>query len=186
MATIQKQLVWPELGRIERRTLFMGETAYTLTIFPLLGIASQPLAHLLSLFEDPLALQQRRLKQMTYIAVLGLLLLAALGLYLSIRHALRPFDQPVVALARLAQGELNVSLASRRYDDEVGQLMQALQRLVERLREIIGGIHRASDDLQASAGTMAALAESTKIQFDHQKIKIAHVDRAAMHMAQSA
>lgn len=183
---IRGRMRWPGLGEITRQTLFVGETAYAATVFPLRGSEGRPIGHLLSVAEDPGAFQQRRFEQIAYALVIALLLIAALGLYAYIRHLLRPLDQAVVTLSRLAEGDLTASLRVKRQHDEVGRLMAALQRLVERLRQIIGEIHTASDDLQGSANLMAGLAESTKGQFDRQRVEIGHVDRAATELAKAA
>jgi HAMP domain-containing protein len=82
-------------------------------------------------------LEQRRFELIAYTGVALLLILASLGLFYYMRHALRPLYAAVDTVSTLAEGDLNVSFDTRR-QDEVGKLMRALQGMAERLRDIIG------------------------------------------------
>lgn len=179
-------LAWPPLGRIDRQTRPVDTATYTATLLPLPGVDGQPLAHLVSVADDTsVHLAQRRFELIAYTGVALLLLLASLGLFYYMRHALRPLYAAMVTVSALAEGDLNVSFATGR-QDEVGKLMCALQSMVERLRHIIGHLHVASGDLHDSAGRMVRLAETSKIQFDRQKAETGHVDHAVTELAKAA
>jgi methyl-accepting chemotaxis protein len=179
-------LSWPELGRTDRQTRPVDAATYTATLLPLPGVDGQPLAHLVSVADDTAAhLEQRRFELIAYTGVALLLILASLGLFYYMRHALRPLYAAVVTVSALAEGDLNVSFESGR-QDEVGTLMRALQSMVERLRHIIGHLHVASGDLHDSASHMVRLGETSKIQFDRQKAETGHVDNAVTHLANAA
>jgi len=182
----QLGLSWPALGRIDRQTRSIDTATYTATLLPLPGVDGQPLAHLVSVADATAAhLEQRRFELIAYSGVALLLILASLGLFYYMRHALRPLHTAVVTVSALAEGDLNVSFETGR-QDEVGTLMRALQSMAERLRHIIGHLHVASGDLHDSASSMVRLAEHSKIQFDRQKAETGHVDNAVTHLANAA
>ena len=176
----------PPLGERVLKTKNLGEATYSVAILPLQGIDGQPLAHLFSIAdESAIHAAQRRFEWIAYSSVALLLVLAALGLFWYMRHALRPLDRAVATVSRLAEGDLSVSFATNRRD-EVGRLMHAMQTMVERIRDIVGHLHSASGDLHHSAGNMAQLAATSKIQFDRQKAETGNVDLAVTQMANSA
>jgi len=134
----QLGLSWPALGRIDRQTRSIDTATYTATLLPLPGVDGQPLAHLVSVADaTAVHLEQRRFEFIAYTGVALLLILASLGLFYYMRHALRPLHTAVVTVSALAEGDLNVSFETGR-QDEVGTLMRALQSMAERLRHIIG------------------------------------------------
>ena len=179
-------LTWPTLGQIERQTRTVDTATYTATLLPLPGVDGRPLAHLVSVADDTAVhLEQRRFELIAYSGVALLLILASLGLFYYMRHALRPLYAAIDTVSTLAEGDLNVSFDTRRRD-EVGKLMRALQSMAERLRHIIGHLHVASGDLHDSAGRMVRLAETSKIQFDRQKAETGHVDHAVTELAKAA
>ena len=176
----------PALGEISHQTRVSGESAYSVALAPVSGIDGHPIAHLVSIADDTAAHAARqRFELIAYSGVALLLVLAPVGLYLYMRHVLSPLDTAVAKVAALAEGDLNVSFATHR-KDEVGQLMSALQGMVERICDIVGHLHLVSGDLHDSAGDMARLAETSKIQFDRQKAETGHVDLAVGQLANSA
>ncbi|MBK1718426.1 methyl-accepting chemotaxis protein [Thiocystis violacea] len=176
----------PALGESRLRTLVSGDLAYGVAVLPIRGIAGEPIAHLVGVTDDTSGYMARqRFEWIAYSSVALILALTLIGLYLYMRHALSPLDAAVRAVLALAEGDLNVSFATHRRD-EVGQLMRAMQCMVERIRDIVGHLHVASGDLHDSAGDMARLAENSKIRFDRQKAETGHVDRAVNQLAISA
>ncbi len=176
----------PPLGEIDHQTLDLGEVVYTAAILPVQGLEGRPVAHLISIadYSEAYAVQHR-FELVAYSSVALILILATIGLFWYMRHALRPLDDAVATVTALAEGDLGVSFATDR-KDEVGQLMAALQTMVERIRGIIGQLHAASHDLHYSAGDMARLAETSKIQFDRQRSETSNVDLAVSQLASSA
>jgi methyl-accepting chemotaxis protein len=182
----QLDFTLPPLGESVCTTLTTGAATYTAVVLPLQGVDGQPVARLISLADETeVHAAQQRFDLIAYASVALLLLLASLGLYWYMRHALRPLNAAVKIVSALADGDLNIAFVTH-HDDEVGQLMKALQSMVERIRDIITHLHVASSDLHHSAGDMAHLAQTSKIQFDRQKVETEHVDRAVNQMACSA
>ena len=182
----QLGLALPPLGARVLDTKTLGEATYSVATLPIPGVDGQPLAQLVSIAdESAIHAAQRRFEWIAYASVALILVLAALGLFWYMRHALGPLDQAVATVSRLADGDLSVSFETHRRD-EVGRLMRALQTMVERIRDIVGHLHSASGDLHQSAGNMARVAATSKIQFDRQKAETGHVDLAVTQMANSA
>jgi methyl-accepting chemotaxis protein len=87
-----------------------------------------------------------------------LLILTGVSLWV-LRSVLRPLGAAVAAVDRLAAGDLDVQLdASRR--DEMGHLLQGLQRMAGKLAEVIGQVRSAADALSSASEQVSATAQS--------------------------
>ncbi|NEV64581.1 methyl-accepting chemotaxis protein [Thiorhodococcus minor] len=176
----------PALGDTLHTTLTTGDAAYSAAVVPVVGLDGAAIAHLVSIKDaSGWYAAQQRFDAIALWGVLLMLILATIGLYLYMRHALRPLSRAVATVSALADGDLSVSFAIGR-GDEVGQLMQALQTMVERIRDIVGHLHSASGDLHLSAGHMERLAETSKVQLDEQKSETSQVDLAVGQLATAA
>ncbi|MBK1724098.1 methyl-accepting chemotaxis protein [Thiocystis violacea] len=174
------------LGEVSRRTLVSGPLAHAVAVLPIRGIDGEPIAHLISVSDDTAShAAQQRFERIAYASVALILALALAGLYLYMRHALKPLDAAVRTVTALADGDLNVSFKTGR-SDEVGQLMTALQSMVERIRGIVSHLHTTSGELHDSAGDIERLAHTSKIQFDRQKAETVQVDGAIAQLSTSA
>ena len=71
----------------------------------------------------------------------------------------RPINEAVKAATALSEGDLTVKLESDS-KDEVGQLLQAMQNMVDKLTHIIGEVRTAADNLTNAAGQVSATAQS--------------------------
>jgi len=182
----QLSLTLPPLGTIGHATHHTDGAIYAAAMLPIRGLDQQPIAHLVSLsdYTDGYA-EQHRFEQLAYGAVFLLLMLASAGLYWFMRHALLPLQDAVSRVTALAEGDLNVSFPVRD-NDEVGQLMAALQEMVERIRDIISHLHDASHELNSSADDMAQMSASSKQRFAQQQSETSNVDSAVNQLAASA
>ena len=99
----------------------------------------------------------------------ALILLFAVGLAVSsvvlaflwwVRHSiLGPLSEAVTLTRRLADGDLTVEIKVRQ-NDEVGQMLSALQVMAAKLAQIIGEVKGASNSLSNAAGQVSATAQS--------------------------
>ncbi|MBB1125129.1 methyl-accepting chemotaxis protein [Thiospirillum jenense] len=177
----------PPLGSSLYTTLTSDTTSYATVILPLTGVDQQPIAHLVTLTDNSAAwAAQQRFELIAYSGVGLLLLIASYGLFWLMRHALRPLNMAVATVAALAAGDLNVSFAAAEHQDEVGCLMRALQSMVERMRDIIRHLHRASGELHTAAGDLSTRAQTSNGQFDQQKMQTNHVETAMRQLVTSA
>ncbi|RNE91718.1 methyl-accepting chemotaxis protein [Marichromatium sp. AB31] len=153
---------------------------------PILGIDDAPIAHLTTIADQSAAYYaEQRLQLAVYGALALVLVLASGGIFLYVKHALRPLGAALETVSALAEGDLNARFPHAR-NDEVGQLMTALQAMTERMRDIISHLHQASHELHASAGDMANLSQQSKGQFDRQRAETHQVDDAINQLALSA
>ena len=106
---------------------------------------------------------------MTGIAVFGMIMALGLGIFIS-RGVTRPLAAGVEVARRLADGDLTVDVQVDS-TDETGQLMAAMQKMVQSLRDMITntvdisiGIASASNQLQSTAQQIATGAEEVAAQ----------------------
>ncbi|MEW6164416.1 MAG: methyl-accepting chemotaxis protein, partial [Pseudomonadota bacterium] len=88
--------------------------------------------------------------------LLVLIVLASLWI---IRSITGPLSRAVDAATRLSEGDLTVKIAVDS-KDEMGQLLLAMQTMVEKLTSIISEVNVASDALNNAAGQVSATAQS--------------------------
>jgi methyl-accepting chemotaxis protein len=94
-----------------------------------------------------------RLRWITITATLAGILAAGLAGLMLNRAIGVPLRQAAAAADAVADGNLEVSLRAVR-NDEIGQLMQALQRMVDRLRDMIGSMQVASRTVSTESGQL--------------------------------
>jgi len=91
-------------------------------------------------------------------AYLGIGLLALLGIslaaYLTARVITRPVEQALSLSDGIARGDLDQHLTTDSRD-EIGLLMQALNRMVERLRGVVTDVRGATDQVATAAAEIA-------------------------------
>ena len=113
--------------------------------------------------------------------IVALLALAfgLLAAWLITRQIVAPLQQTLIAVERVASGDLSQNLeVSRR--DEMGQLQGSLQRMVVSLRELIGGIRDGVTQIASAAEQLSAVTEQTSAGVNSQKVETDQV-ATAMH-----
>lgn len=81
--------------------------------------------------------------------VLTMVLLSILSFYLN-RIVIAPLNQLVLTSQRIAEGDLTVQVDAQR-KDEVGMVMLAMQKMVEKLSHIIGEVRGAADTISTAS-----------------------------------
>lgn len=96
------------------------------------------------------------------LGVLGLAVVMSLGLVIFITRSIaNPIKKMLVLSEEIAQGNLSDRERAVVSQDEIGQLADALVRMREKLRELIGRVSRATDQVAASAEELTASAEQS-------------------------
>ena len=95
---------------------------------------------------------------MTTFTIVGVLLGLLLG-YLIARAISRPLQNAVSISTQISEGDLT-SLIEIKGKDEVGQLLVAMKRMVEKLSQIVGDINSASDSLASASEEVSATAQN--------------------------
>ncbi|TAN42151.1 MAG: methyl-accepting chemotaxis protein [Nitrospirae bacterium] len=93
------------------------------------------------------------------VAVFGLLLFAGVVVFfLSIRKSLASFREASEHALRMAEGDLSVSIEPGNLD-EIGLLLLAMKKMVEKLREIVLDVKTASDNVASGSRQMSSSSE---------------------------
>lgn len=81
--------------------------------------------------------------------------------FLMTRGSATPLSDAVKAAEKIAAGDLNVSLASKGNDD-AGRLLQALQKIVDRLVSTVERVREGADNVRNASGDLAGSAHELK------------------------
>ena len=104
-----------------------------------------------------------------------------LAAWIITRQIVAPLQQTLVAVERVASGDLSENLVvSRR--DEMGQLQNSLQRMVISLRQLIGGISEGVTQIASAAEQLSAVTEQTSAGVNSQKVETDQVATAMNEM----
>ena len=95
------------------------------------------------------------------------------------RQITLPLRQTLIAVDRVASGDLTHNLNIERRD-ELGQLQGGIQRMTLSLRELIGGISDSVTQIASAAEELSAVTEQTSAGVNSQKVETDQV-ATAMH-----
>ena len=125
-------------------------------------------------------------------ALLLCVLLGAIVFFSSRRWVTRPLTEVVGAMRRIAAGDLTVSVA-RHGEDEVGQLLDATNRMASEMRATLSDIQSASFQLAESAGQLSGSATQVANQSGQQSdaaatmaSSIEQINANIVHVAENA
>ncbi|SHM88523.1 HAMP domain-containing methyl-accepting chemotaxis protein [Phytopseudomonas punonensis] len=107
------------------------------------------------------------------------LLAGILAAWLITRQITRPLQETLVAVERIAGGDLSQTLQVTRRD-EMGVLQLGIQRMGTTLRELIGGIRDGVTQIASAAEELSAVTEQTSAGVNSQKVETDQV-ATAMH-----
>ncbi len=115
------------------------------------------------------------------LVVMGLAAIFTLGLALLFtRSIVRPLATAVQVAGSVAQGNLTLEIDTRG-SDEPARLLQSLQHMQDRLRDTIGQIAQASEQLASAAGLLNGVTEEGSRNLQRQSTEI---DQAATAVTQ--
>ncbi|ACL72755.1 methyl-accepting chemotaxis protein [Thioalkalivibrio sulfidiphilus] len=112
------------------------------------------------------------------------ILLAVLAAWFITRSVVVPVRQAVGLAERLSEGDLTAQVNSISRD-ETGQLLTALDRTTQRLREMIGNIGSSASQLAAATEQMSAVSQQTRAGANRQQGETALVATAITQMSSS-
>ncbi|MGE6384407.1 methyl-accepting chemotaxis protein [Pseudomonas sp. NPDC078416] len=107
------------------------------------------------------------------------LILGVLAAWVITRQITVPLGQTLVAVERVASGDLTHNLSVDRRD-ELGQLQGSIQRMTVELRQLISGIGEGVTQIASAAEELSAVTEQTSAGVNSQKIETDQV-ATAMH-----
>ncbi|WP_043090743.1 methyl-accepting chemotaxis protein [Xanthomonas sp. SHU 166] len=97
-------------------------------------------------------------RTMLVIVIGGVLLGVGLGCCIS-RSVTRPIDKAVKVANALSEGDLSMQIEVRG-KDETGQLLLAMQRMVEKLQQVVGEVNASAQSLAGASEEVSATAQS--------------------------
>lgn len=155
-------LALPPLGDIALTRPRVGRKAYLVVVLPVRDPEGKPLAHLVSVTDHSEAYFRELLLTVAAHGVIGLIVvLTLIGLYRFIARALRPVEDIVLSLERVARGELLIAPSKLSNQREIRQIQQTTQAMTEELRKLVEQIHVGTHQVASSARQMFAVAEQT-------------------------
>ena len=114
-------------------------------------------------------------------AVLALLI-GIMAAWAITRQIVIPLQRTLKSVEYIAAGDLTHNTQTHR-SDELGQLQQAIQRMTERLRELVGGISDGITQIASAAEELSAVTEQTSAGVNSQKVETDQVATAMHEMA---
>jgi methyl-accepting chemotaxis protein len=121
-------------------------------------------------------------KLLLAIAAALALLVGVLAAWIISRQIVLPLRQTLVAVDRVANGDLTHDLNVTRRD-ELGQLQQSMQRMTLALRSLVGGITDGVTQIASAAEQLSAVTEQTSAGVNTQKIETDQLATAMNEMA---
>jgi len=112
-------------------------------------------------------------------AALLALILGALAAWLITRQIIKPLQQTLAAVERIAAGDLGSTMTVTRRD-ELGVLQQGIQRMGATLRQLITGIRDGVTQIASAAEELSAVTEQTSAGANTQRAETDQV-ATAMH-----
>nr|WP_314617904.1 methyl-accepting chemotaxis protein [uncultured Pseudomonas sp.] len=109
------------------------------------------------------------------------LLVGVLAAWLITRAVVGPLKRVIARAQRIAAGELGLEPEAPR-NDEVGQLLQAMQHMAAGLSGIVSGLQQGIEQLAGSAQALSAVTEQTNREVGSQKEEIEQVATAMQQM----
>ena len=110
------------------------------------------------------------------------LLFGVLAAWIITRQITLPLQQTLVAVDRVANGDLTHNLDVERRD-ELGQLQQSMQRMTLALRGLVSGISDGVTQIASAAEELSAVTEQTSAGVTSQKVETDQLATAMNEMA---
>lgn len=104
--------------------------------------------------------------------------------WLIMTNITRPLKQAVEVARRLTEGDLTVHVDVRG-GDETGQMLAALQRMVQRLTHTIAEVRSASDNLSSAAAQVSATSQSMRQATSEQAASVEETSASVEQMSAS-
>ncbi|HEX5842986.1 MAG TPA: methyl-accepting chemotaxis protein [Pseudomonas sp.] len=125
-----------------------------------------------------------QLQASTWLILLATALALLIGLLATLTISLlivRPLKQVIEQARRIADGDLSVRVEVQR-GDEIGQLQAAMQGMSNNLREMVGRLQGGVMQISASAQSLSASTEQTRLGVNGQKVETDQVATAMSEM----
>jgi methyl-accepting chemotaxis protein len=128
-----------------------------------------------------LAAEEKRIKQVLIVSSVVALLLGMIAALLITRVIVKPLQQVVAVADKIAAGDLTSDIITERRD-ELGILMQTMQKMTLSLRELILRLSSGITQLASSTEEMAVISQQTSAGVSQQRLETMQVATAMNEM----
>jgi methyl-accepting chemotaxis protein len=132
---------------------------------------------------DGMIADASRAQWISAIAVLVVVALSALFGWLLRRSIVLPLRQASDAAAQVARGDLTVRMETRR-TDEIGQLLMALNRMVESLHYVVTEVRDSGESIHTASSEVAAGNTDLSARTEHAASNLQQTAASIAHLAQ--
>lgn len=122
--------------------------------------------------------------------MLGLLLAALVGgcfvAWIIIRGIAGPLSRVVETAGQVAEGDLSTEIVYNGRRDEIGQLQLAVQRLVEQLQQVFGGVSQSAGKLTGASESLTRITKESEQLISRQNSETDQIVQALREINQVA
>lgn len=131
------------------------------------------------------ALAKSRFQISGYAFAVVIILGLSLGVWLYLKHALRPLDLGVQHIKRIAAGDLSEDI-SHNSSDEFKILLDSMQTMNNDLRQMVGRVVQTTEDLTGTVGQVENSSALTSTAAAKQKSELSQLSTALVEMSTTA
>ena len=110
--------------------------------------------HARDLAKEQAQAQASRAEMMSYVGMVGVVLVSLWFVFVLTRSILEPLNQTVAVASNIAQGDLTKSVQTHR-KDEFGVLMRTVDEMSSRLRDLVGRVRTGSESVATASAEIA-------------------------------
>jgi len=120
---------------------------------------------------------------MISLVAIGVVLAIGLGLFIT-RTITRPINEAVAVANSLAKGDLTITVESKS-KDETGLMMSAISLMVEKLKNVVGDVMAAADNVSSGSQELSATAQQMSQGATEQAASAEEISSSMEEMASS-
>ncbi|MGO0060140.1 methyl-accepting chemotaxis protein [Brevibacillus fluminis] len=128
--------------------------------------------------------QVTELSQISLLAAAIILVIATAGVFAFTTRLVRPLQKMSELTEQVAQGDLTIQL-THRSQDEIGRLANHFMVMIENMRNVIGKIGGATEQVKQSSESLAMMSKETKHAADQVALTIAELAAGTAETAES-
>lgn len=173
----------PQSGNGQSLTLSTADRYYSTIIIPINDPSGNLIAHLVSAKDQTESIQaQNRINLLTIIGAVVAIIIMILGLSWYITRAFRPLQTAIDVMGKVAHGDLTPEIKVTT-KDEAGQLLSAMNKMVQKLHDIIAKISTSTTQITQASEAMKNLTLTTDQAILRQRSETDQAINATSEMA---
>jgi len=175
----------PPPGTNESLILEANDAYYGTIIVPILDPVGTPIAHLISTKDQTESIQtQKTINLISIIASITSVIIMTLILSWYITRSFKPLHTAIEVISKVAQGDLTSEI-NVTTSDETGQLLSAMNKMVEKLHGMITQITASTSQITSASEEMAIITIKANEATQRQRSDTEQAATATTEMAQT-